>query len=83
MSDLDRLAEAVEADSPFGDGRAADAVLSLAPELIAVARYASSIDCETCGEFYRCCGEVSGDPHMDDCPVPALLAKLAEVLGDV
>jgi len=53
---------------------------NIAPELIAVARWACSIECETSGEYYKCCDQVSGEPHMSDCPVPALDAALSRVL---
>ncbi len=88
MTDLDKLAEmAAETlcsyDNPDVDATHAERVLhECVPELIAVARFACEPETfEGPGPvFCRLCQQRS-PKHTEWCPVPALLAKLAEAFG--
>ncbi len=75
MTDLDRLAEMV--DAGFGEFEG-DQVLAFLPELIAVARSVArpteEYICKVCGSYHI--------PCQPRCPNSALVAKLAEVFGD-
>lgn len=92
MSDLDRLAEMVaQGDLPNGPcaprpGPWRRAMLALAPELIAVARRACQPqahgDPDARRPYCRICMGLS-PAHGPYCPVPALDAKLSEVLPEV
>lgn len=83
MSDLDRLAEVVREwqESGLVPGKEADAVLNVAPELIAVAR--AQVVQDGAVFFCRtCCTSAAEERHTLACPVLAALAKLREVFGD-
>jgi len=88
VTDLDRLAEMVEACEPtpmevdWADETAPRALWDVAPELIALAQ--DALKRIPGADRCRFCAEESpfAVAHRGGCPVAALDARLAEVLGE-